>query len=149
MSIWTHVNGSIRVDHIRNIFPEIDFKSIFKTASWKDEDWDDCNMPCGSEGSLNVNIWTSPDPTNMAAYTVNIFGDLRGYDDSAEIIDWFHGLITETFHDVRDAVLTIKVEDAEFITLTLYEGEMHISIKGNDSLSAKYALLGFEVVKIN
>lgn len=111
MSQWTHVNGSIRVDCLRMMGDTLDFKNIFKTCDYNDDDkqWDDCNVPCGSEGSLNINIWESPEKSAMAAYTVNIFGDLRDYDDKDEIVKWFTGIVENKLGIIRDAVLTIDI----------------------------------------
>lgn len=149
MSQWTHVNGSIRVDHLRSITSNIDFNDIFRTTHWEDDNWDDCNMPCGSEGSLDINIWTAPSKSSIAAYTINIFGDLRDYENKEEIINWFHKLITKTFLMVRAAALTIHVEGSAFINLTLYDDKIYMTVKGDDKLCAKYALLGYEVIKID
>ena len=112
MSQWTHVNGSIRVDHIKHLYGNINFDSIFKTCDYEDDEigWAKCNVPCGNEGSLQVSIWENPDGHALAGYTINIFGDLRDYDDDDEIIDWFTKLVTKTFPIIRDAIISIDVE---------------------------------------
>ena len=154
MSQWTHVNGSIRVDHLRNISPDINFDSIFKEAKWDEEDWDNCNIPCGEEGSLSVNIWEDPHQSSMAAYTVNIFGDLRGYNDYEEIVKWFTNLVTKTFPMVRDAVITISVENEGYMILRLEENDegdktmTMVAYKVPKGIVAKYSLLGYNVVEI-
>lgn len=46
-------------------------------------------LPFGSEGSLQISVWTNPDGSSAAKYTISIFGDLRDYDSVDEIEKWF------------------------------------------------------------
>jgi len=110
MSQWTHVNGSIRIDHLKVMSDYTDLNSRFKTCGFTDGEieWKECNVPCGSEGSIQVNIWENPNDHHLAAYTVNFWGDLRDYDDEKEIVDWFTKIIKS--HMIRDAVMTIGIE---------------------------------------
>jgi hypothetical protein len=110
MSQWTHVNGSIRIDMIRGLMPAINFKEVFKTADYDDDSFDDCNVPCGSEGSIDVSVWENPSDSAMSAYTVNFFGDLRDYDDENEIVTWFTKIVDGSGYMVRDAVMSIDTE---------------------------------------
>lgn len=118
MSVWTHVAGIIRVDELRLVDdakPDWD-KIIGKELNWEDphEIWADYDknpeafMPCGSEGSLKKVIWENPDKSSLASYTVSVFGDLRDYDNFAEIKEWFAGVCSKLW--VRDAVITANCE---------------------------------------
>lgn len=64
----------------------------------------------GSEGSLEMSVWTNPDPCCMAAYTVSIFGDLRDHDSTEEIINWFEEKCKELGGSIRQAVITVDNE---------------------------------------
>ena len=110
MSNWTHVAGVVRVDAIRGLDgmsadkirdilgKEVHFDS--ETAVWDDYDkHPEEYLPCGSEGSLHMSIWENPNTSQIPAYTVSIFGDLRDHDSAMEIVKWFR---TKTF--VLDAV---------------------------------------------
>lgn len=123
MSQWTHINGSIRIDHIQQLAPPIPFGEIFKTAHYDDPDakWNECNVPCGSEGSLQVNVWTNPDKSCLAVYTVNVFGDLRDYDNVDEVREWFRSIVKNPGLIIRDAVLTCNVEFHGIYTF-IYQG---------------------------
>lgn len=112
MSVWTHVAGVIRVDAIREI-AEPDFSKIFVRCLWG-EDTKGCNMPLGSEGSLDFKIIENPDKSCLAAYTIVVFGDLRdfGVDDMPEIESWWDRVL-EQCGMIRQAVLQIQPEDGD------------------------------------
>ena len=131
MSVWTHVAGIVRVDGIV-CFGDIDFDKVFgKECLWNSNDdiWNDANlnpndyMPMGSEGSLEKSVWINPDAYCMARYTVSVFGDLRDYDDSKAIIEWFENSCDKVA--VRQAVLTIEVEGKEPITYNYCNHKKH------------------------
>ena len=65
-------------------------------------------LPMGSEGTLKMMVWTSPDPSDMARYTVSIFGDLRDHDSPQEIVDWFKDKIKDLW--IRQATITVENE---------------------------------------
>lgn len=115
MSQWTHVNGSIRVDTIRRVMPDLDFVSLFKTCTFNSspEEWAACNVPCGSEGSIQFNIWDNPDKAHLAAYTINFFGDLRDYDDEKELVKWLQDTCRE-LGIVRDAIMSVDIESKSY-----------------------------------
>ena len=117
MSIWTHVAGVIRVDAIRGLLPTPDFDKIFIKSLWGDTNMD-CNMPMGSEGSLDYRVIENPDKDSIAAYTVVIFGDLRdvGADDIPDIKEWWEHTLTQ-FDMVRQAVLQIQPENGDTVIL--------------------------------
>jgi len=113
MSTWTHVAGTIRVD----CFPFMEqpnFKKIFVKKLWDEEDEGDCNMPLGSEGSLDYRIIRNPNPDAMSAYTVVIFGDLRdfGKENQDEIVNWWNRVLKDCGM-IRQAILQVIFEDSE------------------------------------
>jgi len=112
MSQWSHINGSIRVDGLGGLIPKPLFGDLFKTVDYDDpeEKWDECNVPCGSEGSVQINIWQNPNPSCMAQYTINVFGDLRNYSDVQEVANWFEKIVKKSGLLIRSAVLTCAVE---------------------------------------
>ena len=118
MSNWTHVAGIIRVDGLRigaDIEPDWDI-ILGKELHYEDGYcmWEEAEnhpgrfLPLGSEGSLTKSIWTNPDKSCIAAYTVSIFGDLRDHDDPDAIIEWFKSKCSEMY--VRQAAITVKNE---------------------------------------
>jgi len=122
MSQWTHVNGAIRFDALRVAgmpFNTIESykKLLGNTFSYEDdeEDWDKCNVPCGSEGSIQFNFWASSDLAQMAAFGVHVFGDLRdfGKEDVPKIEEWFNRVTTTEGVMVRSAILEIDIEGVE------------------------------------
>lgn len=97
MSNWTHVAGIIRIDDI--LEHDIDWdKIIGKEVHFGDgfEKWTEAEknpnqfLPFGSEDSLYKKVWTNPNESQAARYTVSIFGDLRDHDDPDAIIKWFN-----------------------------------------------------------
>lgn len=64
-------------------------------------------LPCGSEGSIEYRIISNEDLSNIAAYNIPIWGDLRDYDSVDEIEKWFRDVCSKL--DVRDAVIEIVV----------------------------------------
>lgn len=99
MSEWTHVNASIRIDSIRCL-EGINIEKIYSVI---------CNKHIfGSEGGLECNIWDNPNKNCIAAFTFNIFGDLRDYDDSEEILNWFSDICNKLF--IRSAIIEIDME---------------------------------------
>lgn len=117
MSIWTHVSGTIRLDSIRfnkeDTLTKRDFDKIFKVCTW--HKWNkNCNMPLGSEGSIQYSLWTNPDLSHVASYQLTFRGDLRSYDNIDEIIEWWKSL-TQKFKEIghlmiREGVLEAHVE---------------------------------------
>lgn len=96
MSQWTHVNGIVRIDAIRPLMPL--FNPMDGTLP----------TPSGSEGELNVSVWENPEPSHMAAFTVQVFGDLRDYDDHKEVLEYFESITNGKM--VRSGLLEITVE---------------------------------------
>lgn len=126
MSIWTHVVGVIRFDGIEGLMPKPD---LGLTASYDDDEeaWDKCNVPCGSEGSISHSLSTNPRDSSVARYVANIFGDLRDYEDTNEVIEYFNRIVEGQM--VRQGMFSVSVEygdtrsffydDGKWIELTI------------------------------
>lgn len=121
MSNWTHVAGIIRVDYFGGnlvdkindiIGKEIHFNS--SGDEWEDFDKNPDNyLPCGSEGSLHMELWKNPNKSAMAAYTVSIFGDLRDHDSAIDIVKWFKNkvvILDCVSFGIRNACVTARNE---------------------------------------
>lgn len=110
MSQWTHVAACIRFDALR--LPGMpDFSpKLGNTCSFSDDQvkWDLCDIPCGSEGSLQYHVWENPDAHAIAAYTVMIWGDLRDYENVDEIVSYLGRVTRDKI--IRQGVVTINVE---------------------------------------
>lgn len=127
MSVWTHVAGCIRVDSIKCIYditPEI--KKIFKSCAFESprKDWDTCNMPCGTEGSVQWSLWVNPDESALASHTITLFGDLRSYgkEEENDFVSWWKRVLSELAtckgsFGVRDAIISASFEDGNTIIL--------------------------------
>lgn len=111
MSIWTHVNISIRFDALRLPGMPAALSRRPDLAA---------KLPCGSEGPLEFQLWENPHPTHLAAYTANIWGDLRDYDDVAEIRAYLDGLTRDAM--VRSGIAEIDVEGRGRMVL-VFDGE--------------------------
>jgi len=137
MSQWTHVAGVIRIDGMPFVVglnqeqerAEI-HKMVGNTCSYDDDapKWDACNVPCGSEGSLQYSYsFADHDEategfiasTSLSRSAIAIWGDLRDYDNENEIIEWFKGTLAKFqpnhpenkgLFSIRDALLSIEVE---------------------------------------
>lgn len=101
MSIWTHINCSIRVDG----------GPLFKAAGI-----DDIDLLSGSEGPLKFQIWKNPSESSVASHTVNIFGDLRDYNDDDSVEKWFLKLLNK-YPMFRGAVCEIDNENNKHIII--------------------------------
>lgn len=117
MSNWTHVAAIFRVDSLRFGDNTIDFKEIFgQELRFNDgrdkfeeaQEHPDRFLPCGSEGSLEMSVWTNPERNCIAAYTVSIFGDLRDHESIDDVITWFDEKCESLA--IRQAVITVHNE---------------------------------------
>lgn len=122
MSIWTHVNGSIRIDSFRfaeieghvkpENSPEDPSKYLGRIITYDDlvngADIKDTFIPCGSEGSLEYVIYRNPHLNCLAAYTVAIFGDLRDYNNIEEILKYLFKICENKA--IRSGIVEIEVE---------------------------------------
>lgn len=108
MSQWTHINASIRFDGIIGFGTAEPDLGI--TCSYEDEEeqWNKCDVPCGSEGSMQYMVWKNPSQSSLAFRTVVFWGDLRSYSNVEEILTYFNR-ITEG-QMIRSGILEIDVE---------------------------------------
>jgi len=129
MSQWTHVNGCIRIDGIPNIEDNVDIKSIREilgiTCRYNSPDkrWKECNVPCGSEGSIQYKIISAGH--GLVLWTVAVWGDLRdfGSKDVKKIRKWFKKITEESGLSIRSAILEIRIEYGKTIVLRYKEKE--------------------------
>ena len=95
-----------RLEHIKTLLGD--------SCSFDDppEIWDQCNVPAGSEGSIQFFYYENPHKPSAAAFAVGIIGDLRdfGSDQVPRIKEWFERVINTDSPMVRNAILRIDVE---------------------------------------
>lgn len=143
MSQWTHIVGMIRIDAMGNhggVDPIIR-KCFGNTCQYNDTSkvWDECNVPCGSEGSLQYDVVYfgyketkgNIHSSSISWGAVQIWGDLRNYDDHEEIYQWVLKVVKklEKHHlYVRDMAIKIHVE---------YQSDYFITIRDTDDLVDK------------
>ena len=113
MSYWTHVNGIMRFDSDTDRDKEM--RGMCKTADYNASriKKKHCNVPMGSEGSLDVSLWKKKHEVGQArSYTLSFFGDLCNYPQKKEkdIVKWLTNLIKEHDLRVRDAVVTVNAD---------------------------------------
>lgn len=126
MSIWTHVNGSVRIDDIR--FGGIVSSEQIKKALGDVIHFDNIridtvtDLPMGTEGSLEYFVWVNPDVCCIPSYTVGIFGDLRDYneEEAKYIFVWFENFLKKFI--IRSAVLQVETEGSKPI-VAVWDGE--------------------------
>ena len=131
MSQWTHVNCSIRYDMvplpgaIDELTPDLG-----RTARYDDDDTS-CDVPCGSEGSLQyiTHVYDNGLPWMIAA----IWGDLRDYDDVDEIVAYLERITKDKM--VRSGVALIEVGSiSERTYIYRSDGWELVSEKGKEDL---------------
>ncbi len=108
MSQWTHVNASIRFDGMKGMTPDPDPGHTVSFDS-PGQAWDECDVPCGSEGSLQYQMTEVGD--GLTRFTAAIWGDLRDYSDVAEIEAYLARITTGQM--IRSGVAEIRVEYGE------------------------------------
>lgn len=111
MSQWTHVVAAIRFDALRSLgMGYMKLSDLGHTVRFEDpsEKWARCDVPKGSEGSLQTHLVEDPDESSMAAYTATIWGDLRDYEDVGEIVRYLDRICRG--RAVRSGVAKIDVE---------------------------------------
>lgn len=112
MSVWTHVNASIRFDGIRGITELPDEKAFGEIRRFEDRDvWGPTILPLGREGSLEYQIINNPDPSSTSCMVVVFWGDLRDYYEHEPILEYFEK-ITEG-QMIRSGILEISVGSEE------------------------------------
>jgi hypothetical protein len=142
MSRWTHVNGAIRVDAICGNFSKIelieDIEHCFgKTVKYLDptEMWDECTVPCGSEGSLQYEFIDNNEENSVNCGTILIHGDLREYWNKEEIINWVKQAIsTSEMWWVRSLCIKIDIDGEKSIILIESDHDNFIRLLDNNRL---------------
>jgi hypothetical protein len=165
MSQWTHLAGIIRLDNMghcmvraatirkKEIMEEAIAKALGKTCDYNspDEAWDQCTVPCGSEGSLQYRVFPNVDPQEdshaLSWGYIAIWGDLRdfGSEDMPKIKEWFQKSLEKlmkpegfgpseemnvfekaeymlSLFSIRDAILNVHIEYSP-ITVLLWDEE--------------------------
>lgn len=122
MSTWTHITGTIRFDGIADLMPS---PELGNTCNYSSEEklWDSCNVPCGSEGSLQHNLQTNPD--SMAKWVATFWGDLRDYEDEEEVINYFNRIVEGRM--IRQGIFSFEVESRGCRTF-IYRGEGFVEL---------------------
>lgn len=126
MSIWSQVAMIFRVDYIDwDLEGELDFDQLFgKTYTWEQhadyEAHPETYLPMGSEGSLEMSVWTNPQESYADRYTVSIFGSLRDHyaKDVEALLAWFDQKCALEQLDLRQATLTIQNDEVGTVTKT-------------------------------
>ena len=151
MSQWTHIAGIVRIDAIMQdhttVKPHV--KECFgNTVSFDDksEVWDKCTVPYGSEGSLQYDIVYSghqdlEGTIKTASFswgTVQIWGDLRDYDNHEEIYKWLvkvSSKLKERHLYIRDIIVKVRVEYGKTYLITQNDDteiiKIEIPMEGN------------------
>ncbi len=135
MSKWTHLLGGVRYDSFNIGVPVTEPE--FKTCKFGDseEKWTECDVPCGSEGSLTVNKHDVYRTDNQAFVTYAFSGDLRHYsyeDDKEDLEEWIQSLIPDqgTPLMIRQAVFQVDYEDREGTVIYQYDNELNKFVEG-------------------
>ncbi len=146
MSQWTYVAGTIRVDGFPDLLglshdeeKEQIEKMVGSTCDYDSppEQWDACNVPCGSEGSIQRRFMlTGYDKGighSISRGVVSIWGDLRRYENEREIVEWFKAVIkkfealdssdNKYGFSIRDAMLSVEVEGRQHKTFCIADGK--------------------------
>ncbi len=146
MSIWTHINGNIRLDEFINHDNEKVKSILGKMAAYKKEksglpieDFsilkEDIKLPYGSEGSILYSVITNSDESSLPAHSISLWGDLRDFDiNSVEdsLIPWFKNILSEFIREkliVRNAILQAEVEAG--VTFILIADTNNMNIQKN------------------
>lgn len=117
MSTWTHINGSIRYDTFN--LKEEEEPAFHQVKSGGDEiEWDNCDVPYGSEGSISISKNTIYENDAQKFITYSFSGDLRNYsyeDNKDDLEDWINNLIPKSDGNynlgIRQGIFEIEYED--------------------------------------
>ena len=101
MSIWTHINASIRYD--------------LNGRKENLPDFNNTDIPTGSEGKLRYKIVKVKNNGSNVANVI-IWGDLRDFTDQTVILNYFNGLVDG--FNIRSAILEIHIESRRRIVYT-------------------------------
>lgn len=137
MSIWTHCSGVIRLD--RGFFEKVDIKKLNKIfiSSTYEKPNKKCNMPCGSEGSVQFQIIKNNDETCINNGQIFFWGDLRCYDfkdAKKEFKPWLEKVINKLRENdflIRDLIFKVSAEDDAYHIIFYiddYDGKLRKTI---------------------
>lgn len=127
MSQWTHIAGFLRIDYLQmresdNQLIDIIKEKFGRTCDFHspEKSWDECNVPMGSEGSVQYKVLLTYGHSSLARIVVLIWGDLRDYGDDKSIIDWVKKSTKDLI--LRAGIIQVDVEyrDSNFYG---YNGE--------------------------
>jgi len=103
MSLWTNVNGSIRLNYLP--YEDETLEEILGKIVLYNSENQSTTLPCGSEGSLEYKIIETTDYRGRVNDPyILVYGDLRDYEDSLYIENWFKRIVAKL--SVREAVLS-------------------------------------------
>ncbi len=107
MSIWTHVNAAIRFDGIPGVAPQTR-PDLGNTYHYDDDEsvFSECNVPCGSEGSLQYRLVEYD--TGLPWLAAHIWGDLRDYENIDAIVAYLTRIVAGQI--IRSGIAEIAVE---------------------------------------
>ena len=160
MSMWTHVNGNIRldefmsrdIDRIKSILGKMNILEPERSGLPLEDCYgldDNVTLPEGSEGSIQYYIISNTDKHSLPAHSISLFGDLRDYemyDVNNELVPWFKSTLEEFIENgfmLRNAVLEIAVEDGNHIVL-VGSSEIEVIGKGKSKVNIEVKRLKVE-----
>ena len=134
MSKWTHICGCIRYDVLPlrpGIKEEVQGwlkETVFGPAAGFRGDHH-TELPQGSEGSIDYQIWRNEEDASLSTFAVSFFGDLRDYhlEELDNLREWFKRITVDLANNamkggsypitVRQAVLQAEFEGAQTVFL--------------------------------
>lgn len=127
MSIWTHISGSVRIDGLFLDLESIEgFSNNLKerfgnTCQFNDDEvvWDACNVPCGSEGSVQYRIVPYNYSGAIMWGSVLIWGDLRNYSNVQDVHEWIRRACDGML--IRQCAVLVEIEFGERFLITTRE----------------------------
>ncbi len=141
MSQWTHISGMIRFDTLQIALGWTDARLIQQvkarmgnTVDYADpeEMWKACNVPQGSEGSVQYSILLTNESNHMARVAVAIWGDLRDFEDVDAVEAWVKKVgvngIERDMLGVRSGIVYVQPEGQAPTVLRYMEGPKGESI---------------------
>ncbi len=121
MSVWTHINGQIRLDNWNREpkQPDLGKMAIFTVNTQSEEArqmLSECEVPHGSEGSLRWKFHQDPPSNSVSWGYISIDGDLRDYDNVNEILEWIKTSTAEL--NIRQGILQVEIEGLNTLILS-------------------------------
>lgn len=141
MSQWTHVSGMIRFDTMQVMLGISNEQLIQRvkarmgnTVDFADseEKWNKCNVPKGSEGSIQYEVFLTNEENHLARVAVAIWGDLRDFEDVDAVEAWVKKVgvngIERDMLGVRSGIVYVQPEGQAPTVLRYMEGPKGESI---------------------